>query len=408
MLRTCLVVSVALLASAAHADDWPQWLGIHRDGVSKETGLIKTWPKDGPPRLWSKKVGEGYSGPVVAGERLVVFHRVGDEEVVACWKAESGEEVWKFAYPTSYQDALGKGDGPRSTPCIAGKRVVTLGAEGKLHCVDLEKGTKVWGVDLQKVYRIPPIYFGVGTSPLVVGDRVLINVGGKDAGIVAFSMESGKELWKATNDPASYSSPAVWQDGDKKRAVFLTREGVVILDLATGSVLYQQRWRARIAASVNAATPLILGNEAFFSASYDTGALLLRLGKKITEEWNSDELMSNHYNTCVFKDGHLYGFHGREESKPAFRCVELKTKKVCWEKDRYGCGAMVLAGDRLTVLLESGEMALVVPRPERYEEIGRFTAFRAPPCRAQIALSGGRLYGRDQSELSCWDLRAKK
>ena len=129
-----------LLLAHASASDWPQFLGPDRNGVSKETGLIDSLPKNGPPLVWKKEVGEGFSGPVIAGKRLILFHRVGNEEVVECVNAGTGKGMWKFSYPTNYQDQLGKGDGPRSTPVIAGKNVITLGAEGMLHCLDLELG----------------------------------------------------------------------------------------------------------------------------------------------------------------------------------------------------------------------------------------------------------------------------
>lgn len=399
-----LMVLVCLSAAAACADDWPQFLGPRRDGVSRETDLLKTWPKEGPPLRWEKKVGEGFSGPVVAGEDLIVFHRVGNEEVVDCWNALTGKEIWTFRYPTKYEDALGKGDGPRSTPVIIENRIITLGAEGKLHCLD-RKGTKVWMKDLLREYVVPPSFFGVGSSPLVVDGRVLVNIGGKGAGIVAFSLKDGTELWRATEDQASYASPVLYQMGATKRAVFFTRNGPVILDPASGKVQFEKRWRARIAASVNAATPLIFENQVFFSASYDTGGLILKLGNKVEEAWSGEEVMDNHYNTGVIHEGHLYGFHGRQETGPALRCVDLKTMKVCWSEDRFGCGALLAADGRLILLLETGELVLAEPSPERYREVSRFKALESPPVRAHPALASGRLYARDAQKVGCWDLR---
>lgn len=400
----CLLL---LVSPVVRADDWPQFLGPKRNGTSEEKGLLKTWPKDGPSLRWEKEVGEGFSGPVVAGQDLIVFHRVKDEEVVDCWNALTGKEAWTFRYPTRYEDSLGKGDGPRSTPLIRADRIITLGAEGKLHCLD-RTGKKVWMRDLLKEYSVPPSFFGVGTSPLAADDRVLVNVGAKGAGIVAFSLKDGSEAWKATEDQPSYSSPVLYQEGDKKWAVFFTREGVAVLDAAKGEVLYQQRWRARIAASVNAATPLLVGDRAFFSTCYDTGGLMLKLGKKVEEVWRGEEVMDNHYSTCVLHEGHLYGFHGRQEAGPALRCVDLKTMKVRWSEERFGCGSMALADGRLVILLESGELVQVDPSPERYVELSRFKAFNAPPCRAHLALASGHLYARDARKMACWDLRGKK
>ncbi|MCS7045030.1 MAG: PQQ-like beta-propeller repeat protein [Gemmataceae bacterium] len=355
--------------------------------------------------MWSKPVGPGYAGPVVVGERLIVFHRLGDEEVVECWRTD-GTPVWKAGYPTAFEDDFGKGDGPRSTPAVVRDTVVTLGADGWLHAWSLASGKKLWGRNIMSDYQVPRNFFGVGTSPLVVDGRVLVNVGGKNAGIVAFALDTGKEIWRATNDGASYSSPTLAVINDSTQAVFFTRNGVVVLEPHTGRELFSMRWRSRIDASVNAATPLILGDTAFFSTSYDTGALLLRLRKDGADKlWDTDELMTNHYNTCVHRDGYLFGFHGRQESGPSFRCVELKSQSVMWEQRRFGCGSMILVGNEIIVLTERGELLLVAATPRAYQERARAVVFESGPVRAQIALADGRLYARDQKVLACFALR---
>jgi outer membrane protein assembly factor BamB len=404
--RFLLLVVLLGVISTGRADDWPQWLGPRRDGTSSEKGLLDTFGKAGPKIVWHRDVGEGYSGIVVAGDRAILFHRVDDKEVVECLHADSGKPRWKFAYATNYSDALGKGDGPRSTPLITGDRVVTLGAEGTLLCLTLADGKEVWTRSLTKEYKTPLGYFGIGTSPVVEDNLVLVNVGGPKAGIVAFDLKDGKEIWKATNDPGSYSSPVVCTVDGVRHAVFFTRTGAVVLDPKTGDIRYQKRWRARIDASVNAATPLIIGNQAFFSTSYDTGALLIKLRKDGADEvWTDENVMSNHYNTCVYHDGHLYGFDGRQEATPSFRCVELKTRKVKWDQERFGCGTMILAEGRLIVLTEKGNLHLVQATPAEFRETAKVRLFEAGPCRAQIALANGLLYARDQKKLVCVDLK---
>jgi outer membrane protein assembly factor BamB len=402
----CLGLMAFVGLSAARADDWPQFLGLERDGTSHETGFTLAWGKVGPRRLWDRDVGEGYRGPVVAGDDLILFHRLGGMEVVDCLRAADGKAVWKFSHATQYRDMLNKGDGPRSTPVITDKYVIALGAEGWLHCLDRKTGTKVWSRSLNEAYRVPASYFGVGTSPLVVDNLVLVNVGGQGAGIVAFDLLTGKEAWRATNDGASYASPTLATAGGTRHAVFFTREGVVLLDPRTGKQRFHMRWRARYQASVNAATPIVVGDRAFISASYETGALLLRLtSDRARVLWQNDESMSNHYNTCVHFKGHLYGFHGRQESVPSFRCIELETGKVRWEQKEFGCGSMILAQGSLIVLLESGELLTVDATPQGFHERARAQALKNGPCRAQIALAHGRLYARDQAKLVCWNLR---
>jgi outer membrane protein assembly factor BamB len=399
------LVLVVILSPAA-AEDWPQFLGPRRDGISTENNLLQSWPAKGPPVLWERSVGEGFSGPVVSGNRLILFHRRGNKEVVDCFDAIKGTPLWQFDYRCDYVDRMGKGNGPRSTPTVAGRRVFTLGVQGQLHCLDLDKGAKVWAKGLDALYRVPPSYFGTGTSPLVEGGLLLLNVGGREAGIVALNKDTGAEAWRATGDAASYSSPVATTIDGVRHAIFFTRQGVVVLDPAKGTVRYQKKWRARYDASVNAAAPVLMGDLAFFSASYETGALLLRLKKDgATEVWTDEDAMQNHYGTCVHRDGSLYGFHGRQEAGASLRCIDVQTRKVRWDREQFGCGSMVLAEGNLIILTERGDLVLVEATPKGYHEKARANVFRELPCRAQIALANGRLYARDGARLVCFDLR---
>jgi outer membrane protein assembly factor BamB len=395
-----------LLVGSAQGEDWPQFLGPARNATSSETGLRTSFPERGPPLVWEKEVGEGYSGPVVVGDRLILFHRLGQEEVVECLDAQTGKRTWKFAYPCRYEDDFNKGSGPRATPVVSGGRVYTLGVEGVLLALDLKTGEKVWDVSLKKEYQVPRSFFGVASSPVMDGNLLLVNVGARGAGIVAFDKDTGREIWKATSDGASYSSPLVATVGGTRSAVFFTRQGVVLLDPKGGKVRYQKRWRARIDASVNAAAPVVVDDYVFFSASYETGALLLRVGKSAVEEvWSGDDSLSCHYNTPVVYKGHLLGIDGRQESGGRLRCVELKTGKVRWTKEGFGCASLIMADGKLIALTEKGDLVLAEPTPEEYRERGRASVLTGTPCRAEIALANGRLYARDRGKLACWDLR---
>jgi hypothetical protein len=408
-LRSAALASscLALFALQGRSADWPQFRGPHRDGVSTETGLLSTWTKDGPPLLWDQDIGIGYSGPVVAGGRVILFHRVGDKEVINCFDVASGKAMWKYGYPTAYQDDLGKGDGPRSTPVIDGERVFTLGAEGTLSCVSLKSGKRLWGRSLLREYAVRKNFFGVGTTPLVEGELLLVNVGGKGAGIVALRKDTGKEAWKVTDDGASYSSPVAATIDGVRHVFFLTREGIVSIDPAGGAVRFRKRWRARISASVNAATPVVVNDLLFISASYQTGAILLRVKKDGAREvWSGDDVLSNHYETCVYHNGYLYGFDGRQENGARFRCVELKTGKVRWTKEGFGCGSLIVADGKLIVLTENGELVLVDATPAGYRERARAPLLTGS-CRAPMALANGRLYLRDDRKLLCLNLKKK-
>jgi outer membrane protein assembly factor BamB len=389
----------------SRAADWPQFLGPNRNGISGEATLLKSWSKEGPKVLWEKQVGEGYSGPVVVGGTLIVFHRKGDQEVVEALNAETGKEQWTFAYDTAYQDDLGKGDGPRSTPLVADGLVYTLGAEGKVHCLELKTGKKLWERDFAKDHPFRKGFFGVATSPIVEGNNLVINVGSKTAGIVALDKKTGKETWKATNHEASYSSPVAATIQGKRQLLFLTREGFVSLDPETGKVIHEKRWRSRMAASVNAATPVVIDNQVFLSACYGTGAVLLNIAKDGLEEvWKGDETLSNHYDTSVYHDGHLYGLDGRQEQGAQLRCVELKTGKVAWTETGFGCASLILADGRYFALAENGDLVLFEASPKAYRELAR-AAVLTGPCRSPLALANGRLYARDNKKLVCWDVK---
>jgi outer membrane protein assembly factor BamB len=391
---------------SVRAADWPQFLGPNRNGTSPETGLLATWPDKGPPKVWEKQVGEGYSGPVVAGKRLILFHRVGNNEVVECLDAGTGKGTWKFEYPTAYEDTYSKGNGPRATPAIAGGKVYTLGAEGKLHCLELESGKKVWERPLHQNYQVKKSFFGVATSPLVEGNLVLINVGGKDAGIVGLDKDTGKEVWKATDHDMGYASPVAATIDGNRLVFFFTREGIVGLDPASGKVKFNKQWRSRFNASVNAATPLVTDDLLFVTASYGTGAVLHRVKKDGIEEiWKGDKALSSQYSTPVVHGGYLYGIDGRvDEGTAELRCVELNTGKVKWSKPRFGSASLLLADGRLIGLCENGDLVLIEPTPDSYKELARASVL-GRPCRAEPALADGRLFARDDGKLVCWNLK---
>ena len=406
----CFVAVVgALLTRAARADDWPQFLGPLRNGVYAGNDLAPSWPAGGPKKLWSREVGEGFAGPAVAGDRLVLFHRLGDRETVECLHAETGEGIWSFDYPTAYVDDFGFDNGPRSVPTLAEGRVYTFGAEGTLDCLDLETGKKLWSVEIHKQFGVRKGYFGAACSPAVEGNRVLLNIGGrKGAGVGAFDKRTGAVVWTATDDEASYSSPIVATLGGERHALFFTRAGLVDADPADGTVRLQFAWRPPISASVNAATPLAIGDQVFLSTSYGRGAVLLNVkGNQAEPVWQSDDAMTNHYATCVYRDGYLYGFHGRQEYGPSLRCVELATGRVVWSQDRFGAGTLILAGDRLVVLREDGQLVLASASPQGYRELARARVLPAT-ARAYPALSGGRLYARNANTLVAVDLRELK
>ena len=399
----CAVTCCALEQQAG--GDWPQFLGPERSGIAGPVKLAERWPEGGPPAVWRRQVGQGFAGPVVGGGTLVLFHRVGDEEVVEGLEARSGKELWKAKYPTDYRDDFGFDEGPRATPTIHGGRVYTLGAAGVLSCWELEGGRKVWQVDTRAEYGAGKGFFGMACSPRVEGKGVIVNIGGRDgAGVVALDRETGTLLWKATEEEASYSSPIAATFGGKRYVLVFNREGLAAIEPVGGKVLWKMEWRSRNDASVNAATPVVVGDLIFLSASYETGAVVLRFKEGGPEKvWESDEVMSNHYSTSVHREGFLYGFHGRQETGQELRCVELGTGKVRWKQRGMGAGTVMVVGSELLVLTEKGELVRVEASAEGFKEKERAQVVGFG-CRAYAALAGGLYFARDKQRIVCLDL----
>ena len=372
-------------------------MGPSRDGVYTG-GLVS---EAAPELVWKIDVGQGFSAPVVKGGRLILFHRLDNRERVDAVDAGTGELLWSYDYATAYRDDFGFDEGPRATPTVAGGRVFTFGAQGVLHALDFETGKKIWSVDTRARFGVRKGWFGAASSSLVVEDKLLHNVGSRDgAGIVAFDTATGKVLWQATDDEVSYSSPTrAGSDG-----VFFTRSGLVLLELDSGVVRYEKRWRSRSNASVNGATPLVIDDIIFISASYGTGATVLRMSDEGLEElWSSDDALSNHYATAVHRDGVLYGFHGRQEYGQAFRAIDLKSGKVHWSVDRFMAGTVTLSGDRLVIVRESGELVIAEASPEAFRVLGRAELLPGV-IRAYPALANGHLYVRNERTLACFKL----
>ncbi|MDB6125297.1 MAG: outer rane biosis protein BamB [Pedosphaera sp.] len=403
------ILALLVFTSKAWGSDWPQFLGPTRNGVYTNADLAESWPKEGPAVVWQKNIGQGFSGPVVAGHKLILFHRLADKETVECLDARTGKQLWSFSYGTAYQDDFGFDKGPRATPSIVDGRVYTFGAEGMLHCLDFASGKKVWSVNAKKEFQAGKGFFGIACSPLVEGNVVLLNIGGVDgAGIVAFDKATGKVLWKTSNDEASYSAPTAATIDGTRYAVVLTRSALNGLDPTTGKSCFEYPFKPPMNASVSAATPLAIGDLIFLSASYGTGAAVLRLKDgKLEKVWSAQDVLSNHYATSVHHNGFLYGIDGRTD--PGFhpgaslRCVELKTGKVHWKKDDFGAATITLAGDQLLILTERGELIRALATPDDFKPNARAEVF-PNHVRAYPALVDGFLYARSKDKLLCVDL----
>ena len=359
-----------------------------------------------PEMVWKRMLGTGHAGPVVFNNRVVVTHRQGNEIVTEALAAADGKAIWKHAYPTSYRDSFGFDNGPRAVPCIAAGKVITHGPEGIVQALDFETGALLWSYDTVAELQSPQGYFGRACSPLVADGKVLLNVGGKNAqggaGIIALDLATGKLLWQATDDEASYSSPVVLP-GAPGVSAFFTRRGVLLAQTSDGKVLADDFFRAQIDASVNAAAPVPCGDgRLFFTAAYDVGAGLWQWNKtasKLTNVWKKADLLDSHYTTPVYHAGHVYGLHGRQESGMTLRCIDVADGKIAWEApDRLQGGTLILVGDKILLHSEAGELWVFSADPKKFNLLQRSQITRAGH-RSHDAFSNGLLFARDAEKL---------
>jgi outer membrane protein assembly factor BamB len=390
-------------AATASADDWPQWLGPTRDGVS--TVKVAPW-KEPPKVVWQQAVGAGHSSPIVAGGRVFLHVKAKDkdEEEIAAFDAKSGKELWRQAYPRApFKSPFGVG--PRATPIASGGRVYTFGVTGVLACWQADDGKPVWQVDTTQEFKPAALVFGVSCSPIIEEGNLVVNVGGPGASVVAFKKETGLVAWKVLDDKASYSSPIAIGRGKDRQIIVLTHEGLVGLSPAQGKAL----WRFGLVdkLSESSTTPVLAG-DLLLASSVTYGSACLRLETRdgapgFAEAWKNPAL------TCYISTPAVVGDRaflvtGTIIPPPSatLRCVELKTGKVLWSRPdtgRYHAALVRTAEDRLLMLDDDGGLALLDPSPAEYKELARSKI--CGPTWAHPALVDGRLYVRDNKALLC-------
>lgn len=400
---------LGVVANMASAGDWPQILGPNRDGIAGGEKLADTWPAKGPKVVWQRDVGQGFSGIAVADGKAILFHRVDNNEVVEAMDAKTGRKLWSAKHPTDFSSAFSPDKGPRCTPLVHKRRVYVFGAQGMLRCLRLADGREVWTRQTHKEFAAPEGYFGAGSTPIVVGDKLLVNVGSRrGAAVVAFDLATGKTVWKSFNDTASYSSPVAATIDGTQHALFITRLNLVSLDPATGKVRFSLPFGKR-GPTVNGASPVVIDGHVFASAHYGVGALYAKLGKANADvRWKSNTVMSSQYMTSVAHDGHLFGIHGQERvNQSELRCFDPRTKAIRWSKPGFGYGSLMKADDKFLGLTTTGELILFKADTKKYTELARASVLDST-TRALPALANGLLYVRDTGTLKCLDVSGKR
>jgi len=421
MKTPCALLSFAALfaATSLHANDWPQWRGPLRDGVSQEKGLLAEWPKDGPKLMWQRTdIGSGYSTPAVVGDRIYVLSNEGvEDEFVQALNAKDGGRVWRTR--------LGKAGNPeqkppypgaRSTPTVDGDVLFALGSDGDLACVELAKGTVRWQKNLRTEFGGKPGIWAYSESPLVDGDKIICSPGGSNATVVAFNKKDGAVLWKCAvpgGDNAAYASPIVVEAAGLRQYVQVLENGLVGVDTKTGAFL----WRYDKAVSIYKATipsPVAKGDIVYTGgAGKGGGAVRLKKsddGKAVVEPVYFSPKLPTAIGGSVLVGDLLFGTTGK-----AMLCADFKTGELKWEENSLGAASLCCADGRLYLHGENGEVALVEPTAEGYRERGRFTPPSQPKRlnpmeKAWVypAVANGRLYLRDHGALLCYDVQAGK
>ena len=392
-------------AEVQKSGEWPQWRGPHRDGISQETGLMKEWPSGGPPLVWKTNgTGQGYSSFSISQGRLFTMGTRGEREFIIAFDVASGRPLWVTPHGARFKSD--RGDGPRGTPTLDGDRLYALGGNGDLSCLEARTGKSVWTINVIEKFSASNIHWGLSESPLVVGDRVLVNAGGPGASIVALNKNDGSLIWKSQSDPAGYSSAVPLEVGGIPQAIFFTGKRALGLDIRDGKLLWEYTQVANNVANI--ATPVVRGNRVFLSSDYGTGCALLQLkpnGSGITaQEIYFNRNMKNHHSSCVLVGDTLYGF-----SSSILTALRFEDGQIAWKDRSVGKGSLVYADGHLYCLSEKGVVGLVEATPEGYREKGRFSIPQESlPTWSHPVVAGGRLYLRDQDTLYSFDIRERK
>jgi outer membrane protein assembly factor BamB len=343
-------------------------------------------------------VGGGYASFAVARGRAFTIEQRRDKEVVVAYAIHTGGELWTNSWPGDFREAMG-GDGPRATPTWHNGRLYALGAEGEFRCIDADTGKTLWSKNILEEAGASNLMWGMAASPLVVDDKVVVLPGGTGASVVAYDRQTGNRIWASQDDKQAYVAPVVATLAGRRQLLVVSAERAMGLTLEEGKLLWSFPWRTEY--DVNAAQPIVVdGNHVFISSGYGHGAALLEItrdGESFAARavWQSID-MKNRFNSSVLYQGHIYGF-----DEAIFSCLDVKTGKRKWKGGRYGYGQVLLAGDRLIVLTEQGDLALVRATPERHEELARFSAIEGKTWNVP-AIAEGILLVRNLREMAAF------
>lgn len=386
--------AVSGFAQVNNSNNWTQFRGELRNGISTETISPNTVPK----LLWKQEIGSGFSELIVSGNRI--YTMVSEKmdsltgfEYIAAFDEESGKEIWKTPVDSIFIDVDGWGDGPRSTPTIDDKHIYSLSAKGKLSTNVIKNGKLNWQIDLAKTYGSTMPRWGFSSSPLLVGDLLIVEVGGTESSaFIAFDKHNGKVKWKSGEGTATYNSPLLVHMNDEQQIIFANGDHLYGYNTKGDTV-----WTYQIPFRYITAMPVLIGNDKLFmSGVRNPGFIILQLSDSKPVEIMRGNSMKNDYNSSCYYNGNIYGFH-----VAALRCITADSGQVKWTKRGFGKGSLIVVDDNLLVLSDQGKLAIVKANPEAYEEVGIVQAIEGKSWTAP-SFANGKVYVRNLTEMACF------
>lgn len=389
---------LTLFPGFVYASDWPQWLGPNRDGASTETGLLARIPEDGLPELWRQPLGSGFSGLVIADDRLFTLFGDNDAEFVGCFALDNGRLLWRRRIGHLFYDAQG-GDGPRATPTVNAGQVYAMSAHGNLVCLRAEDGKLLWVRSMTGDFAGELPTWGYAASPLLVKERVFVASGDREDGsLLALSADRGRVVWRAYPGKAGYASPVFDGRGAVPRVLFFTGEALLAVTAEQGRLLGAYDWAT--AWQTNAATLVLVGDDrVFITSSYGRGAALLRLptDSGATQVlWRAS--FGAQFSTPVVVGDYIYGFHGG-----ILTCLATNDGSRRWDQRGFGKGSLLAADGKLIILAERGRLVMAKADSGRFQFFGSMQVFQGTTWTTP-ALADGKLYLRGPKEMVCLPL----
>ena len=379
------------------AADWPNWRGPNHNGISSETGWVATWSEGGPKVLWKKSIGAGFASMAVSKGRVYAMGNINDNDILYCFEADTGTEIWKKSYPCPLFKENHEG-GPSATPTVDGDAVYTFSKDGDIIRFKAATGQIVWHKKLNKELGIkhPTWYFA--SSPLVIDNMVILNAGNRG---IALNKANGSVIWQNGKAPTGYATAVPFNMGNQKCVAIFAAKEIVGLVAATGKVVWHHPWKTSYDANIG--NPIISGNTVFVCTGYNKGCALLKIkDSNVTEVWRNKN-MRNHFNSSVLWQGHIYGFDDSKE----LRCLDFKTGQMKWSKGGLGKGSLMIAGGRLIILSERGKLVTAPASPGGFKDLSSAQILTGK-CWTVPVLANGRIYARNANgQLVCVDVSSK-